>query len=566
MDIINKLLQKFDKELFVPKTVICFREGISKKQFLNDLFAGITVGVIALPLAMAFAIGAGVAPERGLFTAIVAGLIVSLLGGSRVQIGGPTGAFIVIIFGIVNRLGYDGLALATLIAGLILIIFGITKCGTFIRFIPYPVTTGFTTGIAGAIFVNQIKDFFGLKITTSSVDFFEKIESYWHFRDTISFWALALGALAIIIIYTLQKTSKKIPGAIVAVIVTTLIAYLFHLPIDTIEKKFGAIPNMLPSPSMPAFSWKSIQLVFPDAITIAVLGAIESLLSCVVADGMTGFKHKSNLELVAQGFANIGSVLFGGIPATGAVARTTANVQLGGRTPISGIIHAITVLLLMLLLSPFAGKIPLATLAAILIVVAYNMAELEHFKEILKGPKSDALILLTTFSLTLFIDLTVAVQAGVLIAAILFLKHMTEKTTVRLCKILENEEKSKEVLALPKTPPPPGVNIFEIDGPFFFGVSDLLNEALRLLDTQPKVFILRMRSVPLVDGSGLQALKQFHKKCHKLGIVFLMCEVRADVMKIISASSVVETVGASCFFHTLDQAIDSARGAIGSKV
>jgi sulfate permease, SulP family len=558
MSFLETIKQKIDFEPFIPKSIICFREGYSKKLFLNDMWAGISVGVISLPLAMAFAIGAGVGPERGLFTAIIAGFLISLLGGSRVQIAGPTGAFIVLIYNIIQRQGYEGLAIATLIAGCILIVLGITKCGTYIRFIPYPVTTGFTTGIAISLFFSQLKDFFGLQIPEPSVDFIDRLQDLWVYQNTINPWANFLALLALTIIVGLRQISKNLPGVIIAVIFTTLLAYLFDLPVDTIEKKFGDIPSMLPHPHVPAFTFKQIKHVFGDGIAIALLGAIESLLACVVADGMTGYRHKSNIELVAQGCGNIGAILFGGIPATGAVARTSANVQIGARTPVSGMVHAATLLILMILFAPFVGKIPLATLAATLVTVAFNMAEFEHFKNILKGPKSEALVLLTTFCLTVFIDLTVAVQAGVLIAAFAFLKNMSEKTSVKLVAMLEKEEKSEEA-SEGRLKGVPGVEVFEIEGPFFFGVSDLLNEALRMVSSKPKVFIARMRRVPLVDASGMQAIKQFSIKCKKLGIVFYICEARHDAMNLFATTGALEVIGKDHFFHTLDEAIASAK-------
>jgi SulP family sulfate permease len=564
MSLINIFREKFDIESFIPKTIVCLREGYTKKLFGQDLAAGITVGFISLPLAMAFAIGSGVPPERGLFTAIIAGFLISLLGGSRFQIGGPTGAYIVILFTIVQKHGYDGLLLAILLASIILIILGLSKCGTYIRFIPYPVTTGFTSGIAASLFISQMQNFWGLNIPTPSVDFVDRVSEYWEFRDTFNPWSLTIAISALFIIYACRGISKKIPGAILAVIFTAAMVYFLNLPVDTIEKKFGSIPNMLPAPSLPHLSLKGIQAAMPDAITIAVLGAIESLLSCVVADGMTGFRHKSNLELVAQGVGNFGSALFGGIAATGAVARTTANIQNGGKTPFAGMIHAVTLLLLMVLAAPLAGKIPLATLAAVLIVVAIGMAEIEHFKDILRGPKSDALILLTTFSLTVFIDLTVAVQAGVLIAAFMFLKHMSEKTSVKVCKMLEREEKVSERAPRLSSPPPAGVEIFEIEGPFFFGVSDLLNEALRMIVKKPKVFVLRMPTVPFIDSSGMQALRQFHKKCTKQGIYFLICEVRRDVMQTLSAAALPEEIGNERFIGSLQGAIESAQNYLNT--
>jgi sulfate permease, SulP family len=557
-----KKFTSFNFKQFTPKLLICLREGYSKQFFMNDLLAGITVGVIALPLAIAFAIGAGVGPERGLFTAIIAGFLISLLGGSRVQVSGPTGAFVVIIYEIVARHGYEGLAIATLMAAVILILLGISKCGVLIRFIPYPVITGFTTGIATVIFTSQIKDFCGLQIAKPAADFIQRLSQYWNFSHTFSPNAFLIALFATAIIVGCRSINRRIPGAIVAVIITTLVSYFFALPIETIESKFGAIPSSLPTPTFPDISLASIETLFPAAIAIALLGAIESLLAAVVSDGMTGFRHNSNVELISQGIGNIGSIIFGGIPATGAIARTTANVQMHAKTPISGLIHAVTLFLLMALLAPVAGKIPLASLAAVLVFVAYNMSELDHFADILKGPKSDALVLVITFGLTVFVDLIVAVQVGVLLAAFLFLKHMSEKTTVTVCKLLKKEaeevapDESKNIAEMSI---PQGVEVFEINGPFFFGVCDILNEALRLVATKPKVFILRLAHVPLIDSSGMQAIKQFYHKCQKLNIEFFITEARPDVFHILQKSSVKKTLGEGRFFRTLDAALHQAK-------
>lgn len=558
MSYFSKISSFFSSQTFTPKLVTCLQEGYTKSLFTHDLLAGISIGIIALPLAMAFAIGSGVDPERGLFTAIVAGFLISLLGGSRVQIGGPTGAYVIIVYTIIQKHGYEGLALATLLAAIILIILGVTKCGNYIRFIPYPVTTGFTTGIATVIFTTQIKDFFGLHIPKPSVEFLDRIYQYWDFKNTVHLPAVWIALISLGIIITCRKISKKIPAAMIAVIGATCVSYFFSFDVDTIESKFGPIPLTLPIPSFPEITLDGLQAVFPDAITIALLGAIESLLSAMIADGMTGFRHRSNTELIGQGIANIGSIIFGGIPATGAVARTTANIQLGAKTPFAGMIHAVTILLLMLAFSPLAGKIPLSALAAILIYIAYVMSDLEHFIEILRGPKTDALVLLTTFSLTVFIDLTVAVQAGVLLAGFLFLKHMSEKTTIKACQLAQNDTLFQKENPLWKTPPPPGVEVFEIEGPFFFGVSDLPNEALRLHPTRPKVFILRMHSVPFIDTTGVQALKQFYHKCKHQNIIFYLCEVRKDVYETLQHCSIKTAMGDSHILPTLQDALNAA--------
>jgi len=552
---------------FIPKLLICLKEGYTKKLFMNDLFAGITVGIITLPPAFAFAIGAGVTPERGLFTAIVAGFLISLFGGSRVQISGPTGAFVVIIYDIVQRNGYEGLAIATILAAFILIILGITKCGSLIRYIPYPVVTGFTTGIATAIFTSQIKDFCGLQIAKPAAEFTHKMAQYWQFSNTFNLTAFLLAAFTLAIIASIRRINRKIPGTIIAVMMATIVSYFFDLGIPTIESKFGAIPSSIPAPTFPVFSLDKIISLFPDAITIALLGAIESLLSAVVSDGMTGYRHNSNVELIGQGIGNLGSIIFGGIPATGAIARTTANVQMHAKTPISGMIHAVTLFVIMALFAPIAGKIPLAALAAVLVFVAYNMSEFHHFVEILKGPKSCALVLLLTFALTVLVDLTVAVQVGVLIGVFFFLKHMSDKTTIKAInlsleeqnEIYPDESANSAQLDIPKD-----VAVFEINGPFFFGVSDLLNDALRLHPTTPKVFILRLRHVPLIDSSGIQAIKNFHQKCQKLGIQFLITEVRPDVFETMKRSSLQKTLGKESFFKALEIALHKANDTLAA--
>lgn len=549
---------------YVPKTITCLREGYSKPFFYHDLGAGITVGIIALPLAMAFAIGSGLTPERGLYTAIIAGFLISLLGGSRVQIGGPTGAFVVIVYDIVQRNGYEGLAIATLMAGIMMILMGIARFGVFLKFIPYPVTTGFTTGIALVIFSSQIKDFFGLDIEKVPGDFLQQWSVYLHHAHTWNPWAFAVAAGTLAMIFFLRWLYPKIPGAIVAVVLATLAVWLFDLPVQTIQKKFGGIPRTLPSPCLPSVSFATIQALFPDAVTIALLGAIESLLSALVADGMTGHRHRSNCELVAQGFANIGSVFFGGIPATGAIARTTANINMGAKTPFAGIIHALTLLLLMLLFAPYAAKFPMPALAAVLMFVAWNMSERDSFREILKGPLSDVIVLLLTFGLTLLINLTVAVQVGVILAAVLFLKRMTDTTTVKICRILVDENlheipEAHDSDIILRKDVPSDVAVFEINGPFFYTVSNLLNEEMRQLAVKPSYFILRMRKCPVIDATGIHALKEFNHRCRKSGTVFLMSGLRDEVKSALVKSGVIKQVGEDRIFPHLDDALTYVR-------
>lgn len=553
-------LSNYKFQDYIPKVVLCFREGYSKKYFFNDLFAGISVGVIALPLALAFAIGSGVPPERGLFTAIVAGFLISLLGGSRVQIGGPTGAFVVVVYTIIQKHGYDGLAVATIIAGILMILMGIARFGIFLKFIPFPVTTGFTTGIALVIFTSQIKDFFGLQIEKVPPQFLEKCTLFCTQAYTWNKWAFIVALSTLISIFVLRRYFPRLPGAIVAIIFATAASYIFGLPIETIESKFGEIPRMLPTPSFPHISYELIKNVFPDAITIALLGAIESLLSAVVADGMTGTRHRSNCELVAQGLANIGSIIFGGIPATGAIARTSANIKMGAKTPVAGMIHAVTLLLLMLLLAPLAAKIPLCALSAVLIYVAWNMSELGHFIEILKSQRSEAIILLITFLLTVLIDLSVAVQVGVILAAVVFVKKMADNTSVEVCRILidENDNEAPQLRdsdILFRKDIPEDVTVFEINGPFFYSVADLLSETLIRLDKTPRVFILRMRKVPIVDTTGIRALKEFQLKCKQKGITFLLSGVSEKIREKFKDTSVELSIGKEHIFPDINSAL-----------
>lgn len=549
---------------YIPKFFLCIKEGYSNKYFFNDLFAGISVGVIALPLALAFAIGSGVPPERGLFTAIVAGFLISFLGGSRVQIGGPTGAFVIVVYTIIQKHGYDGLAVATIIAGILMVLMGIARFGVFLKFIPFPVTTGFTTGIALVIFTSQIKDFFGLQIDKVPPQFLEKCTIFCLQAYTWNKWAFLVASSTLVLIFILRKYYPKIPGAILAIVFATAVSYIFNLPLETIQSKFGEIPRVLPMPSFPSISYDLIKNVFPDAITIALLGAIESLLSAVVADGMTGNRHRSNCELVAQGLANIGSIIFGGIPATGAIARSSANIRMGAKTPVAGMIHAVTLLLLMLLLAPLAAKIPLCALSAVLMYVAWSMSELGHFIEIIKSQKSEALILLITFLLTVLIDLSVAVQVGVLLAAVIFVKKMTDNTSVEVCRILIDENnhgaaelKDSEILF--RKDIPEDVTVFEINGPFFYSVADLLSETLIRLDKTPSVFILRMRKVPIVDTTGIRALKEFKLKCDQKGIIFLLSGVSEKIREKFKNTSVETTIGKDHIFSDIDSAFFYAK-------
>lgn len=544
---------------FTPQSFTCWKEGYSKTTLINDLFAGISVGIIALPLAIAFAIASGVDPDKGLFTAIAAGFLTSLLSGSRVQIGGPTGAFVVIVYAVVQKHGYDGLALATLIAAIMMILMGVARMGVLLKFIPFTVTTGFTTGIAVVIFISQIKDFFGLEIDRVPPDFLEKCKTLCLHAYTWNVWAFLIATSTFITIYLIREYYPRLPGALLAIIAATLVSYTFQLPLATVESKFGEIPHTLPIPALPHFSWELFQRVFPDAVTIALLGAIESLLCAVVADGMTGHKHRSNCELIAQGIANIGSILFGGIPATGAIARTSANIRLGATTPLAGMMHAITLLLLMLLFAPLAGKIPLAALSGLLVFIAWNMSELPHFIALLKGKKGEALVLLTTFLLTVFIDLAVAVQVGVVLSAVVFLKHMTDKTAIEACK-MEVEESGDETEpddVVPVSVPSDTV-VYEIIGPFFYSVADQLDEALIRLGWKPRVFILRLHRTPLIDATGIKALKDFGRKCQKQGILFLMSDIDDEKKELFKRTNVEAAVGKEHLFTDFNEALKAS--------
>lgn len=549
---------------FTPKSVICLKEGYSRKLFWGDLFAGMSVGIIALPLAIAFAIASGVAPERGLFTAIIAGFLISALGGSRVQIGGPTGAYVVLVYGVVQRHGYEGLALATLLAGVMLVAMGLTRCGIFLKFIPYPVTTGFTTGIAVLIFFSQLKDLFGLRLEGVPASFLEKCHVLCQAAPTWNGTAIAIGLGTLALISFLRYLSPRLPGAMIVIAIATALVSFLGLPVETISSQFGPIPRILPTPALPIFSTALLKAVFSDAMSIALLGAIESLLSAAVADGLAGTKHRSNIELVAQGIANIGSSLFGGIPATGAIARTTANVRMGGKTPIAGMIHALTLLLLMFFLAPWAGQIPLAALAGVLIFVAWNMSELSHFWDILRGSRGDALLLILTFLLTVLIDLTVAVQVGVGMAALLFLQRMTDKTTVTICQSLveENEHETAEIHdadILFRDDIPSDVLVFEIRGPFFYTVADLLDEALIRVETTPRVFILRVHRTPLIDATALQALRRFAITCKNRGILFLIADIDTEKRHLFARSGITAVMGQEHLFNRLEQALVVAR-------
>ena len=492
---------------YLPKIFIVLKEGYNKQKFLNDLIAGIIVGIVALPLSIALAIASGVSPEKGLYTAIIGGFAISFFGGSRVQIGGPTGAFVVIIYGIIQKYGYNGLLVATLMAGIMLIFFGIFRFGTVIKYIPYPVTVGFTAGIALLIFSSQIKDLLGLNIEKLPAEFIEKMEVIYHNLNSFNYIAFLIGISTIIISILWNKKFKKIPGSLIAIIITTLAVSLFHLPVETIGSQFGSVPNTFEPLQFPDISFKLVKELFYPSLTIALLAGIESLLSAVVADGMIGTKHNSNMELIGQGIANLLTPIFGGIPATGAIARTATNIKSGGRTPFAGIIHALVLLMIMLFLGKLAVLIPMATLAGILAIVAYNMSEINHFIELKDAPKSDGFVLIITFLLTVFSDLTVAIQFGVLASALLFMKRMSDVSESNfVTKRLKEQEKefiSDEFKEMPKD-----IEIFEINGPLFFGASSFFQDNLNAIETKPKVLILDMEHVPVIDATGIHILEK----------------------------------------------------------
>ena len=504
---------------FIPKLFSLLKQGISKETATKDMLSGLIVGIVALPLAIAFAIASGVSPEKGILTAIIAGIIISTFGGSRVQIGGPTGAFIVIVYGIVQQYGADGLTIATFMAGFIIIGFGLARLGNLLKYIPYSLIVGFTSGIALIIFSTQINDFFGLHITKVPADFIDKWSVYFSNFHKVNWYAVSIAVATICITLYFQNLVKKIPGSIIAILISTIVVLLFDIPVDTIESNFGAIPNKLGLPHIPNVNFDTIKALIQPAFAIAILGSIESLLSAVVSDSMIGGKHRSNMELVAQGAANIMSSLFGGIPATGAIARTATNVKNGGRTPIAGIVHALVLLAIMLLFAPYAKLIPMPCLAGILIVVAYHMSEWKQFRSILKGNRMDIIILLTTFFLTVFFDLVIAIEIGIVLSSFIFMKRMSESVNIQGFSSENGDGEhlfDEELLDIPK-----GVILYEINGPLFFGAARQFQETITNTQFQPKVIIIRMRYVPLIDATGYQSIKEIIKtyKSRKIKVI-----------------------------------------------
>lgn len=555
------------KAPLTPKLVTVLREGYTSRLLSRDLLAGVIVGIVALPLAIAFAIASGVKPEQGLYTAIIAGFLISVLSGSRVQIGGPTGAFIVIVYGIVSKYGYDGLATATLLAGGLLIAMGLARLGTVIEFIPFPVTVGFTTGIALIILTGQIRDFFGLQLEKVPAEFIDKLAAYAH-GGSINPWAAAIAVATVLIILFWPRLSRRVPGSLVAILAATAAVQFFNLPVETIGSRFGSVPNTLPAPRLPAISWELCREMFSPALTIALLAGIESLLSAVVADGMTERRHRPNMELIAQGVANLVSPVFGGIPATGAIARTATNIKNGGVTPLAGIIHALTLLLILLFFGKWAALIPMATLAGILVVVSWNMSELHLFLKLFRGPKSDILVLVSTFLLTVLVDLTVAIQVGVVLAALLFMRRMAEVTQVGYVTgmLEEQEENPDDPLLLKRRRVPPGVEVFEVSGPFFFGAADKFKNALSEIKEKPRILILRMRHVLTLDATALQALESVYSRARREHTTLVLSGVHAQPLIVLERSGLLDKIGEDNVHGNIDDALDRARALLGLPV
>ena len=557
---------------FKPKLLSTLK-NYSKENFMADLMAGIIVGIVALPLAIAFGIASGVSPEKGIITAIVAGFIISLLGGSKVQIGGPTGAFIVIIYGIIQEYGISGLTVATLMAGVLLILLGVFKLGAVIKFIPYPIIVGFTSGIALTIFTTQIADIFGLQFGDEKVpgDFIGKWMLYFKHFDTVNWWNAIVSFVSVFIIAITPKFSKKIPGSLVAIVFVTLAVYLMKTYggitcIDTIGDRF-TIQSQLPDAVVPELNWEAIKNLFPVAITIAVLGAIESLLSAAVADGVIGDRHDSNTELIAQGVADVVAPIFGGIPATGAIARTMTNINNGGKTPVAGMIHAVVLLLILLLLMPLAQYIPMACLAGVLVIVSYNMSGWRTFKGLLKNPKSDVSVLLITFFLTVIFDLTIAIEWGLVLACVLFMRRVMETTEISVIKdeIDPNKESDLEVheehLIIPE-----GVEVYEINGPYFFGIATKFEEMMANMGECPKVRIIRMRKVPFIDSTGVHNLTNLCDMCKKDNIQVVLSGVNEKVQKVLEKTGFLYTlVGEENICPNINIALERAKEIVEKK-
>jgi sulfate permease, SulP family len=549
--------------LLVPKLVTTLKT-YTRDQFVGDLTAGLIVGIVALPLAIAFAIASGVTPDRGLYTAVIAGFLISALGGSRVQIGGPTGAFVVIVYGIVQQHGIDGLTTATIIGGLLLIGFGLARLGAAIKFIPFPVVTGFTSGIAVILIVQQLRDLLGLQLPTAPPEVIERLSLYAANLGTVNYHAIALSAGTLLIIRFWPRLSRKVPAPFVALLATTIVARLLQLPVETIGTRFGEIQAGFPSLSFPSVSLAQLRELVGPALAIAALGGVESLLSAVVADGMIGGRHRSNMELVAQGVANVVTPLFGGIPATGAIARTATNVKSGGRTPVAGMVHAVTLLLITLFFGRLAALIPLATLAAIVFWVAYRMAEWQVFKSELSAPKSDAIVMLTTFLLTVLVDLTMGIGVGMVLASFLFMKRMAEVTNITMVsqEFQDTRPSADESGAIYRRKVPKGVEVYEINGPFFFGAAEKFKDTLFEVSRKPKVLIIRMRNVPAIDSTAMHALRDLVRRTRKDGTLVLLSDVSAQPRIALERSGLLEEIGENHLFGNIDEALAAAEARL----
>jgi SulP family sulfate permease len=550
--------------LLVPKLVTTLRT-YTRRQLAADLTAGVIVGIVALPLAIAFAIASGVTPDRGLYTAVIAGFLISALGGSRVQIGGPTGAFVVIVYGIVQKYGVDGLTVATIMGGLLLVAFGLGRLGGAIKFIPFPVVTGFTSGIAVILIAQQLRDALGLRLPSAPPEFIERLGLYATHIRTVNPYALALSAGTLLIIWLWPRVSHRIPAPFVALIATTVLVRLLDLPVETIGTRFGEIRAGLPHLSLPSVSLAEGRQLVGPALAIAALGAVESLLSAVVADGMIGGRHRSNMELVAQGVANVVTPLFGGIPATGAIARTATNVKSGGQTPVAGMVHALTLLIITLFFGRLAGLIPLATLAAIVLWVAYRMAEWQVFKSELSAPKSDALVMVTTFLLTVLVDLTTGIGVGMVLASFLFMKRMAEVTNVKVVsqEFQDVQQSADDSGAIYRRRVPKRVEVYEINGPFFFGAAEKFKDTLSEVSKKPKVLIVRMRNVPAIDSTAMHALRDLVRRTRKDGTLVLLSDVHAQPLIALGRSELLDEIGEEYLCGNIDEALAAARKHLG---
>jgi SulP family sulfate permease len=553
--------------LYIPKLFTVLRRGYGAADFRHDLVAGVTVAIVALPLAMALAIASGAPPEKGLHTAIIAGFLISALGGSRLQIGGPTAAFIPVVYNLIQTHGYDGLVLATLMASILLVLAGLLRIGTLMKYMPQPVVTGFTAGIAVSIFLSQIRDALGLEMAELPGAFVARLAAYREHIESFSPWALGLTLGALLLIVLLRRWRPAWPGFLIAVAAGGLAVALFQLPVDTIGSRFGGLPTALPAFALPELSLERIGPLMPAAFTIAFLAGVESLLSATVADGMTGGRHRSNCELVAQGVANGASALLGGLPATGAIARTATNVRAGGRTPVAGMIHALVILLAVLALAPLAWYVPLPALAAVLLVVAWNMSEVERLRHLMRSPRGDRLVLLVTFALTVAVDLTVAIQVGVVLAAFLFMHRMAEVVEIDRRVHLVEEELDDLVAGQAsdqRSRLPVGVEAFRISGPLFFAVANRLEDALRQFPRPPKVFVLRMRLVPLIDASAASAIEHLLEHCRRHGTRLILSGLRPQPRKVLASMGILERPGlelAANFEVALARAAELAAGS-----